>query len=52
MPGPRIPEPGAASSAPVRRLLVIAREVRARTLLEEQPSEQSRSLLHMVGVHT
>ena len=52
MPGTRMPEPGMASSAPVRRLLVVAGDVRGRTLLEEQPSEQSRSLLHMVDVHT
>jgi hypothetical protein len=34
------------------QLLIVAGDVRARTLLEEQLSEQSRSLLHMVDVHT
>jgi hypothetical protein len=33
------------------QLLIVAGDVRARTLLEEQLSEQSRGLLHMVDVH-
>jgi hypothetical protein len=34
------------------QLLVVAGDVRARTLLGEQLSEQSRGIVHMVDVHT